>query len=64
MSISYGGIMICPRCQGSTWDPDGGDCRVCGATGALTTKGKPVDYEDAADFIRDIQHTKPRRFRI
>jgi hypothetical protein len=61
MLTASGGMMVCPRCHGSTWDPDGGDCRVCGATGALTTKGEWVDYDEASRFIRRMDENRSRR---
>ena len=60
MSTISGGMMVCPRCHGSTWDPDGGDCRVCGGTGALTNKGEYVEYEEASDFVRHLNEARSR----
>jgi hypothetical protein len=63
MPTVSGGMMRCPTCQGSTWDPKTGkDCRVCGATGALTARGEHVPYDDASDFIRRMDEVQPRRF--
>ena len=62
MPIVRGDMMVCPRCHGSTWDPDGGDCRTCGGTGALTAKGEYVEYDEASRFVRHINETESRRF--
>lgn len=48
----------CPRCQGTTWDPDGGDCRICGVTGVVREDGMPVDYETASDYLDWLDEQK------
>lgn len=60
--MSSNDLFRCPRCQGSTFDPDGGDCQVCHATGALRGRASElVDYEEAAEFIRQQDEERPRR---
>jgi DnaJ-class molecular chaperone len=59
--LTISGMMYCPRCHGSTWDPNGGDCHVCDATGVLTSRGERVSYEEASDFIRRVEEQRPRR---
>ena len=51
----------CPRCHGSTWDPNGGDCKVCGATGVVRDDGKPVEYEEASDYIVWLNEQENKR---
>ena len=65
MPITTSGMMQCPTCHGSTWDPrTDKDCGVCGATGAVTTEGERVSYEDASRFINWLNETKRRRLGV
>jgi hypothetical protein len=59
--VSSNKLIRCPRCQGSTWDPKGGDCHVCGATGVVKENGNLIDYETASDFISRLNDQEQRR---
>jgi hypothetical protein len=52
-------LIKCPRCQGSGWDPDGGECQVChGARVICASNAVPASYDDADRFFDEVYNRR------